>query len=157
MFSNVKTKTNSSFDVKVTQRSNHSFLLSIWWITFSRHLYDNGIKRMHKCVNIWKTSEVANLIFPWIFSGKLKFFHVSIVNIMEWFNDRTDWHYDKSLLSEASTLIKPIASPRSSRREVFYKRGVLRNFAKLTGKHLCQSFLLNKVAGSPATLSKKRL
>ena len=42
--SNVKTKTNSNFAVKVTERSNHSILLSIWWITFFRHLYDNGIR-----------------------------------------------------------------------------------------------------------------
>ena len=28
---------------------------------------------------------------------------------------------------------------RSSRQEVFYKKSVLRNFAKFTGKHLCQS------------------
>ena len=31
--------------------------------------------------------------------------------------------------------------------EVFYKKCVLRNFTKLTGKHLCQSFFFNKVAG----------
>ena len=31
--------------------------------------------------------------------------------------------------------------------EVFCKKGVLRNFAKFTGKHLCQSLFLNKVAG----------
>ena len=31
--------------------------------------------------------------------------------------------------------------------EVFCGKGVLRNFAKFTGKHLCQSFFLNKVAG----------
>ena len=42
-FSNVKTKTNSNFAV----RSNHSFLLSIWWIRLFRHLYDNGIKRLN--------------------------------------------------------------------------------------------------------------
>ena len=37
-------------------------------------------------------------------------------------------------------------------------KGVLRNFAKFTGKHLFQSFFFNKVAGlSPATLLKKRL
>ena len=36
---------------------------------------------------------------------------------------------------------------RSSLPEVFYKNGVLRNFAKFTGKHLCQSIFLNKVAG----------
>ena len=37
---------------------------------------------------------------------------------------------------------------RSSRPEVFCKKGVLRNFAKFTGKHLCQSLFFNKVAVS---------
>ena len=38
------------------------------------------------------------------------------------------------------------------------KKGVLRNFTKFTGKHLCQSLFFNKVAGlRPATLLKKRL
>ena len=47
---------------------------------------------------------------------------------------------------------------RSSRQEVFCKKGVLRNFTKFTGKHLCQSLFFNKVAGlGPATLLKKRL
>ena len=47
---------------------------------------------------------------------------------------------------------------RSSRPEVFYKTGVLRNFTKFTGKHLCQSLFFNKITGlSPATLLKKRL
>ena len=36
---------------------------------------------------------------------------------------------------------------RSSRPEVFCKKGVLRSFAKFTGKHLCQSLFFNKVAG----------
>ena len=31
--------------------------------------------------------------------------------------------------------------------EVFCKKGVLRNFAKFTGKHLCQILFFNKVAG----------
>ena len=31
--------------------------------------------------------------------------------------------------------------------EVFCEKGVLRNFAKFTGIHLCQSIFLNKVAG----------
>ena len=31
------------------------------------------------------------------------------------------------------------ASFKSSRPDVFCKKGVLRNFAKFTGKHLCQS------------------
>ena len=31
--------------------------------------------------------------------------------------------------------------------EVSHKKGVLRNFTKFTGKHLCQSLFFNKVAG----------
>ena len=40
--------------------------------------------------------------------------------------------------------------------EVFYKKCILKNFAKFTGKHLCQSLFFNKVAGlGPATLLKR--
>ena len=47
---------------------------------------------------------------------------------------------------------------RSSRPEVFCKKGVLRNFTKFSGKHLCQNLFFNKVAGlRPATLLKKNL
>ena len=42
--------------------------------------------------------------------------------------------------------------------EVFCKKGVLRNFAKFTGRPLRQSLFFNKVAGlSPATLLKTSL
>ena len=34
---------------------------------------------------------------------------------------------------------------KSSRPEVFCEKGVLRNFAKFTGKHLCQSLVFIKV------------
>ena len=43
---------------------------------------------------------------------------------------------------------------RNSRPQVLCKKGVLRNFGKFTGKHLCQSLFFNKVAG---LLLKKRL
>ena len=36
---------------------------------------------------------------------------------------------------------------RYSRPEVFCKKGVLGNFAKFIGKHLCQNLFFNKVAG----------
>ena len=53
--------------------------------------------------------------------------------------------------------IKP-DSYRRSRPEVFCKEGALRNFAKFTEKHQCQSLFFNKVAGlGPATLLKKKL
>ena len=38
------------------------------------------------------------------------------------------------------------------------RKGVLRNFAKFTERHLCQSLFFNKIAGlTPATLLKRRL
>ena len=37
--------------------------------------------------------------------------------------------------------------PRSSHQRFSVKKGVLRNFAKFTGKHLCRSLFFNKVAG----------
>ena len=41
--------------------------------------------------------------------------------------------------------------------EVFCKKSVLINFAKFTGKHLCQSIFFNKVSAlRPATLLKRR-
>ena len=45
---------------------------------------------------------------------------------------------------------------RSSRPEVFCRKGVLKNFTTFTGKYLCQSLFFNKVAGlRPATLLKR--
>ena len=57
-----------------------------------------------------------------------------------------------------NSLYKNFPSERSSRPEVFCKKGVLKNFTKFTGKHLCQSLFFNKVAGFRfATLLKKIL
>ena len=44
---------------------------------------------------------------------------------------------------------------RSSRPEVFCKEGVLWNFAKFTGKHLCQSLFFKKFAGLRPLLKKR--
>ena len=50
------------------------------------------------------------------------------------------------------------STTRISHQRCSMKRGVLKNFAKFTRKHLCLSLLFNKVAGlKPATLLKKRL
>ena len=48
--------------------------------------------------------------------------------------------------------------PEAVARSCSMRKGVLRNFANFTKKHLCQSLFLNKVADlSPATLLKTRL
>ena len=47
---------------------------------------------------------------------------------------------------------------RNGPPEVFCKKDILTNFAKFTGKHLCQSLFFNKVVDlRSATLLKKRL
>ena len=49
-----------------------------------------------------------------------------------------------------------LSSFRSSHWRCSVRKGVLRNFAKFTGKLLCQSLFFNKVAGlRPASLSKQ--
>ena len=42
---------------------------------------------------------------------------------------------------------------RKQSQECSVKKGALRNFAKFTGKHLCQRLLFNKVAGLSQVLS----
>ena len=51
-------------------------------------------------------------------------------------------------------IINTKSSLRSSRPEVFCKKGLLRNFAKFLGKHLYQSLFFNKVAGLPVNFVK---
>ena len=43
--------------------------------------------------------------------------------------------------------MKTSANGQKQSPEVFCKKGTLRNFAKFTGTHLCQSLFFNKVAG----------
>ena len=63
------------------------------------------------------------------------------------------------LTSQINTrILLPQAISRRSHRACSIKKSVFRNFAKLTGKHLCQSFFFNKVAGlMAATLFKTNL
>ena len=58
----------------------------------------------------------------------------------------------------AAMLTWALFSPsRSSHRKCSVRKDLLRNFAKLTGKHLCQSLFFTEVGLRPATLLKKRL
>ena len=49
-----------------------------------------------------------------------------------------------------------ICDYRGSLPEGFCKKGVLENFTKFTGKHLCQSLFLSKVAGWALQLYQKK-
>ena len=48
-----------------------------------------------------------------------------------------------------------IATDKSSRPEMFCQKGILRNFANFTGKHLCQGFFVIKKATLPQVFSCK--
>ena len=63
------------------------------------------------------------------------------------------------LIFQNLALIRGWVPNKSSPLEVSCKKGVLKNFVKFTGKHVCRSLFFNKVAGiKPAvTLLKKRL
>ena len=51
--------------------------------------------------------------------------------------------------------VKSFANKQKQPLEAFYKKGVLKNFAKFTGKYLCQSLFFNKVATlSPVNFAK---
>ena len=61
----------------------------------------------------------------------------------------------KKLLKKVGTIVVHLII-RSSHQGCFMKKGVPRNFTEFTGKHPCQIFLFNKVAGlRPATLLKR--
>ena len=51
---------------------------------------------------------------------------------------------------------RKMISQSSRRSKVLCKNGVLRNFVKFTGKHLCQSLFFNKVAGGTCHFINKR-
>ena len=59
---------------------------------------------------------------------------------------------EERILFQTSEIIR--AQTRSNRPEVLQNKGVLRNFAKFTGKHLCQSLFFNKVAGLKEILTQ---
>ena len=68
------------------------------------------------------------------------------------------YHFDFLFIMIISISISLNLIIQKKAPEVFYKKCVLRNFVKLTGKHLCQSLFFNKVIGlRPATFLKKRL
>ena len=60
------------------------------------------------------------------------------------------WYWLLCLLSpdwEKLSILYNCIITEAATRGVLYKKGVLRNFTKFTGKHLCQSLFFNKVAG----------
>ena len=128
-------------------------------------MYQKYRKTTQKWINICN----AAIVKFWNFNGR---FHFKLWDFGSSFEYFYFWHWivfprhylkgkwckgpEKPLTSFAWRF--EIVNLRSSRPDVFCRKDVLKNFAKFTGKYLCQSLFFNKVAGlRPATLLKKRL
>ena len=90
-------------------------------------------KRLDK---IWRKGGTRNKNFFKLYYISLKFFAPQF--------DRTTAQF------ECWYIMNTIFSvTRGSRLELFCKNGVLKNFVKTTGKHLCRSLFFNNVSGLP--------
>ena len=123
-----------------------------------------NLSRIFNYSNGWRMQSFH--LFPWhvyiSFSFFVAFFvkametHINVVTVVNFEEVQQNlWWHGKWLRYSTSILFTCL---RSSHQKCSLRKGVLRNFAKFTGKHLCQSLFLNKVAGlRPATLLKTRV
>ena len=58
-----------------------------------------------------------------------------------------NYSHSSFMLSFKTNTVWDILTNRSSHQRCSVRKSVLRNFAKFTGKHLCQNLIFNKVAG----------
>ena len=66
----------------------------------------------------------------------------------------SEWNHESAGLcqllkvhSKYRIFMAPRLVPEAVAQRCYLKKGVFKNFAKLTGKHLCQSLFFNKVEG----------
>ena len=119
-----------------------------------KHLYILNCRRFP---HIWKTGNWADVSTVWFVKflciGTMLPFIYMIRNTL--FLKQSLKISTKGLLIQFSNIFSTRTLILSwlwvllswSRREVFRKIDVFRNFTKLTGKHLWQSFFFNKIAG----------
>ena len=88
--------------------------------------------------------------------------HCGLTNLRSIFplyrNQAIDLWLKPALLVLSMLVVKWVEKYRSSHREVFCKRGVLKNFTEASGKHRCWSLFFNIVAALRlTTIIKNRL
>ena len=89
-------------------------------------------------------------MFDWVLNSRLKFVDLSwSCYWLKFYLPQQAQALKQEYINSGKLSMKweNIRTCRSSRPEVFCKKGVLRNLAKFTGKHLCQSLFFKKVAG----------
>ena len=133
-----KTLVNSIF------KKSFYFLKTIWIIAFLFKLAFSPFS-----FNVWSKKQNQNLVFllcilsVWasLWITLLIYMGDSIINYTVW---------------QSGCL--QMSNFKSSNQRCSIKKGALKNFAKFTRKHLCQSLFFDKVVGlRPATLLKEKL
>ena len=148
-----------SLIAKVMLRSWSKWNLRVCNFAYSSYLYGrhktdisssyNYLQHQDSSFQNTKTCRVYQITGKFIFCA----------NICSWLRFIYPVKYPKSpVFGKHWSMHHGFLERRSSHRRCSVKKGVLRNFAKFTGKHLCQSLFFNKVASLRlATLIKKSL
>ena len=126
---------------------------------------------------LWHALVLLDLYLPYEFPD-LDWLTLLITSLIgNWFENSLQWKISLQFIASPGSVhmisgevsFSPVCNSLSSKwskfqtvfgsccPDVFCKKDVLGNFARLTRKHPCQSLFFNKVAGCPATLLKKRL
>ena len=145
-------KSLQHFEKKIYQYVNISlrnFKEQLFWQTSANGCF---LRRVHE------TDKNQHLFLrSFNFSLKKQAFSISISEIIENVLLIHGWFTIKFTFTNNISLVWWEINFRSNHSRCSVKKGVLKNFSKSTGKHLCQS-LFNKVAGlRSATLLKRRL
>ena len=115
---NVKTKTNWSFAVKVTEEATIHFYCLLDESRFSDICTIIELKELNW---LCKHKKATNFVFQWIFSVKSRFFHVSIVNQVLPAKG-VNIILNSVIYIQTPSMISPISSLCSLKPSGFYKR-----------------------------------
>ena len=148
-------KENGKIRSRITNKKKAN---CVWTITTEPHSYIqlqiSTIKRGSLLVYISPTNKNpiivnandGNLKLPFTIKSDTNWMNISLYydNLI---HPKGGAYFDADFIGKFIRFACKLTFSRSSRPEVFLKKGVLRNFAKFRGKHLFQSLFFNKVTG----------
>ena len=118
------------------------------WSIDSLHLHNLKLQNFNLKLNLfskglyWWCWRVATTIFIWEYTKRKSCCYWKL-RMEKYFQGEKNW----PIWMHIAKIGFYIMIYRSSRPDVFCKKGVQRIFSKFTGKHLCQSLYFNNDAG----------
>ena len=123
--------------IKILQKITVNFSQVSLKLCFSQYEFWNIVAKSFKStcakvpVNLLKHITTHELLHKWLLKFSVRFFSPIY----------------RSLFVSGKYILRSYLYSEAATRAVLLKRRVLRNFAKFTGKHMCQALFFNKVAG----------